>query len=130
MSKTRALEDLKSQQAEVSADAEQTHQTLLDKQVELRKLYYALVRAESEKAKDESGQEGLPLDKGRLGGLSQPLDELLAKGPDRSAKRLKELADVHRKERGARPRRTQSAAKGSSTGRCLPSSLKSRGPRS
>ena len=92
MSKTRALEDLKSQQTEVSADAEQTHQTLLDKQVELRKLYYALVRAESEKAKDESAKNAYHSIKEDLAGLSTSIDELLAKGPDRSAKRLKELA--------------------------------------
>ncbi len=92
MSKTRALEDLKSQQAEVSADAEQTHQTLLDKQVELRKLYYALVRAESEKAKDESAKQAYRSIKEDLAGLSSTVDELLAKGSDKNVKRLKELA--------------------------------------
>jgi len=92
MSKTRALEDLKSQQTEVSGDAEQTHQTLLDKQVELRKLYYALVRAESEKAKDESAKNAYHSIEEDLAGLSTSIDELLAKGSDRSAKRLKELA--------------------------------------
>ena len=93
MSKTRALEDLKSQQTEVSADAEQAHQTLLDKQVELRKLYYALVRAESEKAKDESAKNAYHSIKEDLAGLSTSIDELLAKGSERSAKRLKELAE-------------------------------------
>jgi structural maintenance of chromosomes protein 5 len=92
MSKTRALEDLKSQQTEVSADAEQTHQTLLDKQVELRKLYYALVRAESEKAKDESAKNAYHSIKEDLAGLSTTIDELLARGSDKSVKRLKELA--------------------------------------
>ena len=91
-SKTRALEDLNSQQKEVSADAEQTHQTLLDKQVELRKLYYALVRAESEKAKDESAKEAYRSIKEDLAGLSSTIDEVLARGTDKSAKRLKELA--------------------------------------
>ena len=91
-SKTKALEDLKSQQTEVSSDAEQTHQTLLDKQVELRKLYYALVRAESEKAKDESARDAYRSIKDDLSGLSTTIDELLSKGGDRSAKRLKELA--------------------------------------
>ncbi|MDG6965695.1 MAG: AAA family ATPase [Nitrososphaerota archaeon] len=91
-SKTKALEDLKSQQTEVSSDAEQTHQTLLDKQVELRKLYYALVRAESEKAKDESARDAYRSIKDDLSGLSTTIDELLSKGGDRGAKRLKELA--------------------------------------
>ena len=89
--KSRALDDLRSQQAEVSADADSTHQTLLDKQVELRKLYYALVRAESEKAKDESARstyEGLKSD---LEGLSRTVDELLASDQEKPTRRLKEL---------------------------------------
>ena len=92
MAKTRALEDLKSQQAEVSSDAEETHQTLLDKQVELRKLYYALVRAEADKAKDESARSAYHSIKEDLAGLSATIDELLAKGGDKNVKRLKELA--------------------------------------
>jgi structural maintenance of chromosomes protein 5 len=92
MAKTRALEDLKSQQAEVSADADQTHQTLLDKQVELRKLYYALVRAESEKAKDESASTAYHSIKEDMAGLSQTIDELLSKSTDKNVARLKELA--------------------------------------
>jgi chromosome segregation protein len=92
LAKTRALEDLKSQQAEVSSDAEQTHQTLLDKQVELRKLYYALVRAESEKAKDESARDAYRSIKEDLAGLSGTLDELLAKSSDKNVNRLRELA--------------------------------------
>ena len=90
--KTRALDDLKSQQAEVSADADQTHQTLLDKQVELRKLYYALVRAEAEKAKDESAVNAYGSIKEDLAGLMASIDELLANGSNRESKRLKELA--------------------------------------
>ncbi len=92
LARNRALEDLKSQQAEVSSDAEDTHQTLLDKQVELRKLYYALVRAEAEKAKDESARNAYRSIKEDLTGLSGTIDELLSKGSDKSAARLKELA--------------------------------------
>ncbi len=97
-SKARALEDLRSQQAEVNADAEQTHQTLLDKQVELRKLYYALVRAESERSKDESARDAYRSIKADLAGLSNTVEELLAKSGDKSAKRLKELADYIEKK--------------------------------
>ena len=93
MAKTRALEDLKSQQAEVSADADQTHQTLLDKQVELRKLYYALVRAESEKAKDESAGGAYHSIKEDMAGISHTIDELLSKSTDKNVARLKELAE-------------------------------------
>ena len=92
LSKTRALEDLRSQQAEVSADADQAHQDLLDKQVELRKLYYALVRAESERAKDESARDAYRSIKDDLAGLSATIDELLKGSSDKNSSRLKELA--------------------------------------
>jgi chromosome segregation ATPase len=91
--KSRALEDLKSQQVEVAADADQTHQTLLDKQVELRKLYYALVRAEADKAKDESARNAFQSLKEDLAGLSNTIDELLSQGAEKKTKRLKELVD-------------------------------------
>jgi len=92
MAKTRALEDLRSQQVEVSSDAEEAHQALLDKQVELRKLYYALVRAESEKAKDESARNAYRSIKDDIAGLAISIDELLEGGGDKNVKRLKELA--------------------------------------
>ena len=91
--KSRALEDLKSQQVEVAADADQTHQTLLDKQVELRKFYYALVRAEADKAKDESARNAFQSLKEDLAGLSSTIDELLSQGTEKKTKRLKELVD-------------------------------------
>ena len=92
MAKTRALEDLRSQQVEVSSDAEEAHQALLDKQVELRKLYYALVRAESEKAKDESARNAYRSIKDDIAGLAISIDELLEGGGDKNVKRLKEQA--------------------------------------
>ena len=92
LAKTRALEDLKSQQEDVSSDAEESHQALLDKQVELRKLYYALVRAESEKAKDEAARNAYHSIKEDITGLANSMDELLEGGSDKRAKRLKELA--------------------------------------
>jgi chromosome segregation ATPase len=92
LSKSRALEDLKSQQVEVLADADQTHQTLLDKQVELRKLYYALVRAEAERAKDESARAAYQSIKEDIRGLSNTIDEILSSSKDRNVTRLKELA--------------------------------------
>jgi structural maintenance of chromosomes protein 5 len=100
LARTRALEDLKSQQAEVTSEAEQAHQTLLDKQVELRKLYYALVRAESEKAKDESARNAYRTIKEDLAGLSTNIDELLARGSDKNVSRLKELA-IYIERKGA-----------------------------
>ena len=92
-SKTRTLEDLKSQQADVSADGEKTHKTLLDKQVELSKLYYSLVRAESEMAKDEAARATFLALKEDIDGLSKSVDELLGIAPGKTAKRLRELVD-------------------------------------
>ncbi len=100
--KSRALEDLRSQQAEVSSDADKTHQTLLDKQVELRKLYYALVRAESDKAKDEAAKGSFQGMREDIEGLSKTVDELLVGASDKRTKRLKELVDyISQKSRAA-----------------------------
>ncbi|HME19006.1 MAG TPA: AAA family ATPase [Nitrososphaerales archaeon] len=91
--KTNALEDLKSQQRAMTKDAEESHQTLLDKQAELRKLYYALVRAESERAKDEGSRSAYKALKEDLAGLSRTLDEALAQAPKKGSARIKELVD-------------------------------------
>ena len=92
-SKTRTLGDLKEQQTEVTADAEKTHKTLLDKQVELGKLYYSLVRVESERAKDEATRATFKSLKEDVEGLSKSVDELLGIAPGKTAKRLKEQVD-------------------------------------
>ncbi len=89
--KTRTLDDLKSQQAEAEKDAGQTHETLLDKQVELRKLYGALVRAEAEKAKDESAKSVYKGMKDDLASLSSAVQNLTSSGSEKSAARLKEV---------------------------------------
>ncbi len=91
--KTRTLEDLRSQQQEVSAGAEAAHKTLLDKQVELRKLYYALVRAESEKSGDEAEAKAFATVREDLRGLNELIEDLVTKGPEKSAKRLREVVD-------------------------------------
>jgi len=91
--KTNALEDLKSQQQGVTKDAEESHQALLDKQAELRKLYFALVRAESERAKDEGSRSSYKSLKEDLAGLSRTLDEVLAEAPKRGSSRIRELVD-------------------------------------
>ncbi len=102
-SKSRTLEDLKSQQADVSAEGEKTHKALLDKQVELGKLYYSLVRAESERAKDEATRTTFKSLKEDIEGLSKSVDELLGIAPGKTAKRLRELVDyIAKKGRGRR----------------------------
>jgi len=91
--KTNALEDLKSQQQGVTRDAEESHQTLLDKQAELRKLYFALVRAEGERAKDEGSRTAYKALKEDLAGLSRTVDDVLAQAPKKGGARIKELVD-------------------------------------
>ena len=91
--KTRTLEDLRTQQAEVAADAESTHQTLLDKQVELRKLYYALVRAESERGADDAQVKAFKNLREDLDSLAGIIQEATAKGTERETKRMKEVVD-------------------------------------
>jgi chromosome segregation ATPase len=91
--KTNALEDLKSQQQGVSRDADESHQALLDKQSELRKLYFALVRTEAERAKHEGSAGAFRSMKEDLAGLSRTLDEVLAQAQKKAASRVKELVD-------------------------------------
>ena len=97
-SKSRTLDDLKSQREEAAADAEKEKKVLLDKQVELRKLYYALVRAESEKAKGEGSRAALAGLRNDLLSLSKSVDELFGVAPGKTAKRLKELAEYATKK--------------------------------
>ena len=48
LGKRKALEDLRDQQTDAQAEGAESQRTLADRQVELRKLYGALVRAEKE----------------------------------------------------------------------------------
>jgi chromosome segregation ATPase len=91
--KTNALEDLKSQQEEVKEEADESHKTLLDKQLGLRKLYYALVRAESEKAKDEGTKSAYGALKDDLASLSAAVEEVLGDLPKKDGGRLRDLLD-------------------------------------
>ncbi|MDG6898393.1 MAG: AAA family ATPase, partial [Nitrososphaerota archaeon] len=100
--KSRVLEDLRSQQKEAAEGSEKEKQSLLDKQVELRKLYYALVRAESEKSKSEGVSEAFEGIREELESLSRSVDGLLAKSDGREARKLKEMVDylAHKGETG------------------------------
>ncbi len=92
--KTKSLEDLRDQQKAVQEDAGKEHETLLDKQVEVRKLYYALVRAEKERSKDEATRDAMKRSEEELGSLIRTLDELVVgESGQKNAKRLKELVD-------------------------------------
>jgi structural maintenance of chromosomes protein 5 len=90
--KTRTLEDLKEQQEDVGKESDRTRQSLLDKQVELHKLYGALIRAEKERSRDEGSTAAYRSIKEDVEGLSKSVDELLGGGP-KNVKRVKDLAD-------------------------------------
>lgn len=90
--KTRTLEDLRKQQKEAGEDAERTHQSMQDKQVELRKLYYALLRAEKERSKDEGLRDAFRSLAEDLNSFASSIDRLMDKGEERETKKLKELA--------------------------------------
>jgi len=89
--KTRTLSDLTEQRADVESEANETHKVLLDKQVELHKLYGALVRAEKERSRDDAVSETLKSVKADVGKASKALDELLL--PQKSVKKVKDLLD-------------------------------------
>ncbi|MDA4128330.1 MAG: AAA family ATPase [Thaumarchaeota archaeon] len=92
--KVKSLANLKDQQKDVEEEASKSHQTLLDKQVELRKLYGALIRAEKERSRDEATRDTTKRIHDELEGLSKTIDELIAdKQGQKDAKRLRELLD-------------------------------------
>lgn len=90
--KQKSLQDLQDQQNDVESEAAKSQQMLLDKQVELRKLYGALIRAEKERSKDEATRDTSRRIREDLEGLSRTLDEVLGTGASqKSTKRLQEL---------------------------------------
>jgi chromosome segregation ATPase len=100
--KTRTLEDLREQQLDVGGDAEKTHSSLLDKQVELHKLYYALVRAEKERSKDDAASESFRALQSDIQSLAKAVDQAMPQlEPERAGKRLKELVDYISKKSAA-----------------------------
>jgi len=92
LGKTGTLEDLKGEQTEVGEDADKTHASLLDKQVELHKLYYALVRAEKERSKDEATDEALKALADDMKALDKAIQEV-TDDTSKGAKRLREFVD-------------------------------------
>jgi len=92
LGKNGTLEDLKKEQSDVGSDADKTHASLLDKQVELHKLYYALVRAEKERSKDEASNEALRTLAEDLRGLDKAIQDA-TEGFPRGARRLREVVE-------------------------------------
>ncbi len=92
MGKQRALQDLEDQQKNAEDEAAKSQQLLLDKQVELRKLYGALIRAEKERSKDEATRDSSKRNREELEGLSRTVDEVpTSEATQKNIKRVKEL---------------------------------------
>jgi chromosome segregation ATPase len=77
--KKRNLEDLKDQQRTAEEEGSKTYQGLLDKQTELRKLYFALVRAEKERSKAEGEKDAISKFLDDIEALIRSLNELVEK---------------------------------------------------
>jgi chromosome segregation ATPase len=77
--KLRNLEDLRDQQRVAGEEGTKTYQALLDKQTELRKLYFALVRAEKERSRGEGQREAIKKLLGDIEALMKSINDLVEK---------------------------------------------------
>jgi chromosome segregation ATPase len=102
--KLESLNDLKDQQRKAGGEAEAHRTSLGERQVEVRKLYGALIRAERERAGHEASRESMKVLGEELGTLSNDIEELVAEqggvlGPQRS-KRLREFIEFTSRRSG------------------------------
>ncbi|MBI3023531.1 MAG: AAA family ATPase [Thaumarchaeota archaeon] len=89
--KRRNLEDLMGQQQKAGDESSALHQKLQDKQVELRKLYGALVRAEKERAKDEGAKAAMEAIRGDIEDLLKSVDDSQLRLDQKKMAHLREL---------------------------------------
>jgi structural maintenance of chromosomes protein 5 len=103
--KRESLADLREQQKKAGSEAEAQKTALGERQVEVRKLYGALIRAERERAGREATRDAMKGLRDELETLSNDLEEVVgspdaALDPKRS-KRLKEFIDFASKKSGS-----------------------------
>ncbi len=99
--KRKNLDDLRDQQKAVKEDFEKENEVMLNRQVELRKLYYSLVRAERERSKDEATRDLAKRNLEELQGLLKAIDETLSDPGQKGVRRPRELVE-YLLERGGR----------------------------
>jgi chromosome segregation ATPase len=99
--KRETLEDLSGQQTKAGTESESLHRALLDRQVELGKLYGAVVRAERERAGDEGARAALEKLRAELDAIRDDLGELGAGTDARRLKRVKEFIDFTSQRSGS-----------------------------
>jgi structural maintenance of chromosomes protein 5 len=103
--KLESLNDLKGQQRKAGGEADAHRTSLGERQVEARKLYGALIRAERERAGHEASRESMKALGEELATLSNDIEELVAEqggalGPQRS-KRLREFVEFTSRRSGS-----------------------------
>src|SRR5580704_12206567 len=103
--KRESLADLKEQQKKAGSEAEGHHTALGERQVEVKKLYGALIRAERERAGREATRDAMKGLREELETLKNDLEELVnspsgALDPRRS-KRVKEFIEFASKKSGS-----------------------------
>ena len=96
-SKREAVADLRAQQAKAGAEAESLHKSLNDRQVELGKLYGALIRAEKERTRNEATRDALGKLKSELEAISKDLDDVVQV----KSKHLKDLLEFSASKSGS-----------------------------
>ena len=74
--KKDSLDDLADQQKHSGSDSEKSHKALLDRQVELGKLYGALVRAEKERGGDEAARAAMDKLRDELETIREDLNQI------------------------------------------------------
>jgi len=103
--KRETLADLREQQKKAGSEAEEHRKSLGERQVEVRKLYGALIRAERDRAGRESAREAMKGLHDELETISKDLEELVG-GPNsgldaRRSKRVKEFIEFASKKSGS-----------------------------
>src|SRR5256712_11342169 len=91
--KAKSLEDLRDQQRRGQEESEKENEELLNREVELRKLYYSLVRVEKERSRDEATRDAAKRNSEELQGLLKAIDDLNLTYSVKSARRPKELLE-------------------------------------
>jgi structural maintenance of chromosomes protein 5 len=99
--KRESLTDLREQQKKAGTEAEGHRTALGERQVEVRKLYGALIRAERERAATEASRDAMKGLREELETLSNDLDELVGSLDAKRSKRVKEFVEFASKKSGS-----------------------------
>ncbi len=91
--KRESLDDVSDQQQKSGVESEALHRALLDRQVELGKLYGAVVRAERERAGDEGARGAMEKLRTELEMIREDLRDLRSGADQKKLKRFEEFLD-------------------------------------